>query len=164
VQRIEVAEKAAGKFADLAARKSDSVPLRQFTADLLPLAVAEKTLDSNMNLQIVAIDFARSYFEQQCFGPSRHQFSRRLSTAGLAHVNGLVGDEISVLQRHDPMLDGLLDFGRPIASETRPFGGLQLGPDAAGAEDPMPPIMFQTAQLQPHRRDRRETGFFLLSS
>jgi hypothetical protein len=76
---------------------------------------------------------------------------------GLAHVNGFVGDEIPVLQRDDPMLDGLPDFGRSTALETRPFGGLQLGPDPGGAEDPMPPILFQIVshQLQKEENEMR---------
>jgi hypothetical protein len=121
--------------------------LRQFTADLLPLAVAEKTLDSNMNLQIVAIDFARRYFEQQCFGASRYQFSRRLSTAGLAHVNGLVRADIPVRQRDDPMRDGFLNLGGSPALETGPVRGLRFGPDAGGADDPLPPVLLHTHHL-----------------
>jgi len=163
VQGLEVFEEAGNKRADLTARKADAVPLRQFTADLLPLAVVKETLDSHMNLQVVTIDLARRYSEQQCSGPLRHQLSRRLSTAGLAHMNGLVGDEVPVLQGDDPMLDRLLDFGRSTASETRPLRCLQLGPDPRSGQNPMPPVLLQTAQLQPYRRDRRKAGFFLPS-
>ena len=164
VQCLEVFEKAGGEFADLAARKADAVPLRQFATDLLPLAVAEETIEADMNLQVVAMDLARRYFEHQCFGSSRHQLSRRVPAAGLAHVNGLVGDEIPVFQRDDPMLDRFLDLGRSTAPATTPFRRLRLGPDTSGAEDPMPPILLEAAQLHSHRRDRREAAFFLPSS
>jgi hypothetical protein len=75
-----------------------------------------------------------------------------------------VCDKIPVFQRDDPMLDRLLNYSRSAALETDPFGRFQLGPDPHCGEDPMMPVLLQTGQLQPHRRDRREAGFFLPNS
>ena len=149
---------------DLAARNVDAVSLCQLTADLLPLAVVEETLDSDISLHVIAINFTWRDFEQQCFRPSRPQFSRPLSTAGFANVNGLVGDEIPMFQCDNTVLDRLLNFSRSPALETEPCGWFQVGPDPHGGEDPMAPVLMYTSQLQPHRRDRRKAGFFLPSS
>ena len=111
VQRLKVFQEVGRQFADLAARNNDAEPLRQPAEDLFPLSMVEEALDSNMNLQVIAIHLAWGYFKHEGFGPSCHQFSRRLSTAGFADEHGLVGDEIAVLQRDDPMRGRLLDFG-----------------------------------------------------
>ena len=79
---------------------------------------------------------------------------------GFANVNGLVGDEIPMFQRDDPMLARLLDFGRSTALGTGPFGTFQLSRDPDCGEDPMLPVLLHTRQLQPHRPHRREAGFF----
>jgi hypothetical protein len=87
-----------------------------------------------------------------------------LPAAGFTNVNSLVSDKIPVFQRDDPMLDRLLNYSRPTALETEPFGRFQLRPDSHCGEDPVVPVLLHTKQLQPHRRDRREAGFFLPNS
>jgi len=121
----------------------------------------QETLDSDMNLYVVAKDSAWRYLEHKRIGPSCHQLSRRLSTAGLANVNGLMSDEISVFQGHHPMLDRFLDFHRPAALQAGLFGSLELSPDPHCGENPMSPVLLHAGKLYPHRRDRREARFFL---
>ena len=82
-----------------------SSTLLQPAADLVPLSMVQETLDSDMNLHVVAIHLAQGHFKAESFGPSRHQFSRGLSAARLADEHSLVREEIAVLQCDDPMFD-----------------------------------------------------------
>ena len=75
-----------------------------------------------------------------------------------------MGDEIALLQRHNPMLDRLLDLGQTAALGTRLLRRLHLYPDTGCAVDAPLPVLLQPGELQPQYRKRRKAGFFLPSS
>ena len=164
MKRLQVFEKTVAELANLAAGEADPVLLLQFAADLFPLAVVKVSLEADMNLQVVAIGPSGRYPERQRFGSHRHQCSRRMAAVRLARANRFMRDEIALLQRHDPMLDRLLDLGQTAALGTGPLGRLHLDPDTGGALDAPPPILLQPAELQSQCCKRREAGFFLPSS
>ncbi len=158
MQPLEVGDKPAGQHADLAAGKGDSVIGRKRRTDLLSLPVVQKSLQPDVDHDIVADDAAR-------WDQARQRRAPFLCTAaGNAHAHRLPDPERAMTECHAGTCPCLSDACRS-AADGAPLRGL-LGVDehTGDALRALPALLLQLLDRLPQacdlgQRDRAAVFF-----
>lgn len=150
MQTFEVGEEPGGQHADLAARKRDSVIGLQGNANLFPLPVAKKTLQPDMNHDVVADDTTRR--------DEASERSRPLlpPAAGSTYPDRLPQTETSMAQRDAGALPCFQDPRGLAADGTGPIALLCIDEYAGNTPRPLPALLFDLPDRLPQARDLRE--------
>ena len=135
--------------------------LVEFPANFLALMVLEMARLAHVDLQVVAVDRARSYQAGQGLRADDGRHPRWFPATGLAHPQHLVRHEMPMRQRDDISIGGPLEECRPPATWARL--GFRQGRhrQARRAWSPAPILGLDQAPVRPQRRERGErTPFF----
>ena len=137
MQPFEVAEEPGSQHADLAAGKRDSMIGLEGNANLLPLPVVKKTLQPDMNHDIVA--------KNAPWWDKARQSSRLFLSpaAGSTNPDGLPEAEATMAQGHPRALPGFRDPHGLAANGTRTIGWLCIHEYARNTPRPLPALRFQ---------------------
>lgn len=150
MQPLQVFEKPAGEHADLTTGKRDSVIGRKGRADLLPLPVAEKTLQSDVNHDVVTDDAARRNETRESSRPF-------LPTAtGNAHAHRLPQPEAAMVERHTGALPCLCDTRATAANQAGRRRLAGVNEHAGNTLRPLPALVLQLPDCLPQGRDLGE--------
>lgn len=135
--------------------------LLEAAADLLTLAMVQKALQPNVDLQVVTIDYPRRDLPGKFFATADDESAGRVSAAPSAGPYSLLGHERSVLKSNHSVPDGLLDLGWSGALRARAIRRFDRQDYTRGAQRSCPSVLLQSAHLIFYVGEGLQTRFFL---